>query len=59
MYHWFMPICGSNPYDHEDPLVDAGHQMPTGFADYLTMHAEIHDGDTHARQLQINLVDHL
>jgi hypothetical protein len=46
------------PYECQGPLAEVDHHVPTDFADFLAMHAEICDITVHV-QLQRDLVEHL
>ena len=52
------PVHDHMPYDFEGPLADVDHDVPADFADYLSMHLEIRDENTH-HALQTDLVEHL
>jgi hypothetical protein len=47
-----------DPYECQDPLTEADHELPAYFADFLAMHAEIRDSYVH-EQLQNDLVEHM
>ncbi|KAK1697729.1 hypothetical protein QYE76_014426 [Lolium multiflorum] len=46
------------PYECEGPLAEVDHELPADFADFLAMHAKIHDSNVHD-QLQADLVENL
>ncbi|KAK1609059.1 hypothetical protein QYE76_032732 [Lolium multiflorum] len=46
------------PYECQGPLAEVDHELPTDFADFLAMHAEIRDNNVHD-QLQADLVEHM
>jgi hypothetical protein len=52
------PVYDPEPYHRQGPLANVDHQVPAPFADFLTMHQEIRDANTHS-QLQDDMVKHL
>ena len=46
------------PYDFQGPPVDVNHDVPTDFADFLSLHIDIRDENTH-HTLQTDLVKDL
>ena len=51
------PVQDHHPYDFEGPHAHVDHNVPTDFADYLSMHLEIRDETTH-NDLQADLANH-
>ena len=52
------PVHDHMPYDFEGPHAEVDHNVPTEFADYISIHLEICDENTH-NSLQADLAEHL
>ena len=54
----YNPVHDHMPYDFEGPHAQVDHNVPADFADYISMHLEIRDENTH-NALQTDLAEHL
>ena len=54
----YNPVHDHMPYDFEGPHAQVDHNVPADFADYISMHLEIRDENTH-NALQTDIAEHL